>query len=106
MRKRTWIYVQKPAEYSIHCDKCGGDNIEWSEYEHKIWCYDCKIDTDGDGGIFDGPIPLGCSQLLGISFNRINLKKNRVEYPRVVGHKIKYFAKDAPFGIHVPSDNV
>jgi hypothetical protein len=99
MRKRTWIYVQKPAEYSIHCDKCGGDNIEWSEYEHKIWCYDCQIDTDGDGGIFDGPIPLMCSQLLGINFARVYLKDGIVKYPRLVGHKIKWFAKYKPFGM-------
>lgn len=92
MRKRTWHYVMKPQFYEIACDKCNGSNINWSEYEHKIWCYDCKIDTDGTGGIFDGPIGWGIAQLLGISFNRFNLKKNRVEYPRIVGHGIKYFA--------------
>ncbi len=79
MNKRTWIYVLLPARYEIHCDRCHGSNIEWSEYEGLIWCYDCKIDTRGDGGIFDGPIPLGGAQLLGLSFDRINLVKNRVE---------------------------
>jgi hypothetical protein len=93
MRKRTWHYVMKPQSYSMTCDKCDGSNIEWSEYEHKIWCYDCKIDTDGNDGIFGGPIALGVAALLGISFNRFNLKTNRVEYPRLVGRRIKYFAK-------------
>lgn len=93
MRKRTWMYVLKPQRYEISCDKCNGSNIEWSEFEGMIWCYDCKIDTRGDGGIFNGPIPLGASQLLGLSFDRINLKKKRVEYMRIVGHKVKWFAK-------------
>ena len=92
MRRRIWYYVMKPQSYEIACDKCGGANLDWSEYEHKIWCYDCKIDTDGTGGIFDGPIGWGVAELLGISFNRFNLKKNRMEYPRIVGHRIKYFA--------------
>jgi hypothetical protein len=93
MRKRTWVYTQKPYKYDIHCDKCSGSNIDWSEYEHKIWCYDCEIDTDGDGGIFDGPVAIGVCEMLGCSLNRYNLKKDRIEYPRIVGNKIKYFAK-------------
>ena len=95
MRKRTWHYVQHPADYCITCDKCGGVNIEWSEFDHMIWCYDCKIDTKGTGGIFDGPIPIGVTELLGMSLDRYNMKRNRVESPRVVGRKIKYFAKRA-----------
>ena len=92
MKKRTWMYVMKPYEYEIQCDKCGSSNIEWSEFEHKIWCYDCKIDTDGTEGVFDGPIAWGVAELIGLSFNRFNIKKNRLEYPRIVGHKIKYFS--------------
>ena len=75
MKKRTWHYVMKPDRYDITCDKCNGTNIEWSEYERMIWCYDCKIDTPGTGGIFDGPIPWGATQMLGLSFNRWNMKK-------------------------------
>ena len=80
LKKRTWHYVMKPAAYSVHCDKCEGTNIEWSEYEHMIWCYDCEIDTEGFPGIFDGPIPWGISQILGISFDRWNMELQRVEY--------------------------
>lgn len=68
--KRTWHYIQNPKEYCIECDKCHGTNIEWSEYEHRIWCYDCKIDTLGTEGVFGGPIPVVTSAILGMSFDR------------------------------------
>ena len=81
-----------PADYEITCDKCGGTNIQWSEFEHMIWCYDCKIDTPGTGGIFGVPICMGVTKLLGISLDRYNMKKDRIESPRIIGNKIKYFA--------------
>jgi hypothetical protein len=79
MEKRKWCYVNPPHRYDILCDKCGGRNIEWSEYEHKIWCYDCKIDTDGTEGVFGGPIPIKASYLLGVTFDRINLETKEIE---------------------------
>lgn len=78
MKKRKWIYVCQPVKYDIHCDKCDGTNITWSEYEHKIWCYDCKIDTPGTLGIFDGPIPIFTVEIFGISLNRYYLKSKAV----------------------------
>jgi len=93
MRRRTWHYVCKPAVYEIQCDKCGGVNIEWSEWAHMIWCYNCQIDTPGTGGIFDSPIPMGVTELLGMSLDRYNMKRDRIERPRIVGKQIKYFAK-------------
>lgn len=93
MRRRWWHYVCKPAKYDIRCDRCNGVNIEWSEYEHMIWCYDCKVDTPGNGGIFGGPIPMGACEILGISFDRWNMKKQRVEYLRLCGNHLKWFAK-------------
>jgi len=78
MKKRTWHYIQKPASYEISCDKCGGHNIEWSEFVHRIWCYDCKKDVRGTPGIFGGPIPIGACAVLGISFDRWDMKKKRV----------------------------
>lgn len=80
-----------PAAYSIRCDKCNGGNIEWSEWEHMIWCYDCEIDTEGFPGIFDGPIAVTVAELLGLSFDRWNMIEQRVEYPRRVNGKIEYF---------------
>ncbi len=95
MRKRKWHYVMKPYQYEMKCDICDGQNIEWSEYEGKIWCYDCQIDTDGFSGVFGGAIGWGVAQLIGISFDRWNMVKNRVEYARISSGKVKWFAKPA-----------
>ena len=77
--KRTWCYVLPPSAYDISCDKCGSTNTEWSEWKGEIWCYDCKIDTAGDPGIFGGPIPIYTSCMLGITFDRINLETEQIE---------------------------
>ena len=78
MKKRTWHYAQNPKDYCIHCDICGGQNIEWSEFEKKIWCYDCKKDTHGDEGIFDGPIPLEAASMMGIRFDIYDMKNKKI----------------------------
>jgi len=91
MRKRKWIYVCHPTKYDIRCNKCwngnleagGGTNIDWSEYEGMIWCYDCKIDTYGFIGIFDGPIPIHGMEIMGISLNRLYFKSNKIFKPVV-----------------------
>ena len=88
LKKRTWVYVHHPTHYDIRCDSCWngdlnetGTNIDWSEYEHMIWCYDCKKDLPGFSGIFDGPIPMGTMELLGVSLNRIYLKSKKMFKP-------------------------
>jgi hypothetical protein len=78
LKKRTWHYVQKPYEYEIKCDLCGGTNIEWSEYEGCIWCYTCEKDTKGTGGVFDGPIPVNLAHVLGMSFDRYDMINKKV----------------------------
>jgi hypothetical protein len=88
MRKRKWIYVMGPTSYEIYCNKCGGSNITWSEFEKCIWCYDCKVDTPGTGGIFDGPIPLQVSKMLGISFDRFYFKDKSKRKMGIKGHKL------------------
>lgn len=93
MKKRKWIYVQKPYEYGIRCDKCKGTNIEWSEFEHMIWCHDCQIDTEGQEGIFDGPIPVCATELLGLSLARLYLKDGVVKYPHLRNGKVIYRKK-------------
>ena len=93
MKKRKWIYIQNPKVYGISCDLCNGDNIEWSEFERMIWCYDCKKDTHGNEGIFDGPIPMGCSNLIGMNFDRIELKTGQRLYMTRRGNKIVYCHK-------------
>jgi len=71
--KRMWCYIQPPPMFGIKCDKCGGENITWSEWQGLIWCFDCEIDTVGTKGIFDSPIPKQMAELLGISFDRVTL---------------------------------
>ena len=78
MRKRRWCYAQYPSVYGVHCDLCDGDNTTWSEYQGYIWCYDCKKDTKGTGGIFDGPIAVMICNILGVRFDRINLKTRKI----------------------------
>jgi len=78
MEKRTWHYIQNPKEYEITCDRCEGSNIEWSEYEKMIWCYDCKIDTGGIKGVFDGPVGIGAAGVSGMSFDKYDMVNKRV----------------------------
>jgi len=89
LKKRKWIYIHHPLVYEMRCDKCWdkdensntGMNIAWSEFEGCIWCYDCKIDTPGFGGLFDGPIPIGITKMLGISFFRAYFKSKNLMKP-------------------------
>jgi len=82
-KKRKWMYIQNPIIYGIRCNKCNGTNITWSEYEHHIWCYDCQEDLPGTAGIFDGPIAIKLSKLLGISFKRYYFKSGKIMKPVV-----------------------
>ncbi len=78
MKKRKWCYIQNPTVYEMSCDICGGRNVTWSEFEHLIWCFDCKKDTPGNKGIFDGPIALGLCAIMGIYFDRISIRTGKV----------------------------
>ena len=85
LKKRTWVFVHNPVRYDIRCNKCWdgeindtGTKITWSEYEHLIWCYDCGKDLAGTAGIFDGPVPIGVTELFGTSLNRIYLKSRKM----------------------------
>jgi hypothetical protein len=78
MRKRRWCYAQPPAVYDKHCDLCGGDNTTWSEYEGHIWCFDCKKDTKGTPSGLSGPVPVMVANLMGIRFDRINIKTGKI----------------------------
>jgi hypothetical protein len=73
---RKFIYILNPVKYDFQCLICGGRNIEWSEFESHIWCYDCGKDIFIPlfySGIFGGPIPNGISQMIGLSFDRISI---------------------------------
>ena len=78
--KRTWIYVQRPVRYGIATCSCGNDDPDWSEYKDHLWCAECQKDfVPEHWGVFDGPIPVNISQLLGLCFDRFNLETQQVE---------------------------
>ncbi len=81
LKKRTWIYVQRPAVYEMSgCPTCGNADPEWSEYEHHLWCATCEVDfIPTDVGIFGGPVPVNGARLMGIVFDKFNLETQQIE---------------------------
>lgn len=80
LEKREWCYLQPPSTYEIAPCACGNGDTKWSEYKGRLWCAKCEIDfVPEHNGIFDGPIPVATSAMLGIFFDRINLATNEVE---------------------------
>ncbi len=79
-RKRTHIFVQPPEVYEIAgCPVDEFHKITWSEFEHHLWCFECEQDfIPKHWGIFDGPIPIGLCGMMGISFDRMNIKTHRI----------------------------
>ena len=72
--RREWCYIQQPIWYEIAPCSCGNENTQWSEFKKHIWCDICNIDFIPEhNGIFDGSIPFHCAELMGISFDRIDL---------------------------------
>ena len=90
MKKRTWMYIFKPATYEISCDKCAGFNTVWSEFAGMIWCEDCKIDTRGNEGIFGGPIPLEIAMMMmgNNCFDRFYFKSKKIWKLKLVKNKL------------------
>lgn len=76
--RRKWCYAQLPGVYGIDSHFCG-TAVLWSEWKAHCWCPLCKIDFIPErNGVFDGPIPLGAANLMGIRFDRINLKTQKL----------------------------
>ena len=78
MKKRTWRYIQNPKVYGIKCSECGGTDIEWSEYENKIWCFKCEKDIEWTKGVFEGPIGKNASYLSGICFDKWDMVDKKI----------------------------
>lgn len=89
LRKRTHIYCQHPQVYEIAgCPNHEEQNYSWSEYEQRLWCFICEVDFEPEHwGIFDGPIPMGLCELMGISFDRINIKTHKRVVPNFADEK-------------------
>jgi hypothetical protein len=80
LERRTWCYIQPPASYGIAPCPCGNSETQWSEFKDHLWCDKCEKDFIPEHhGVFDGPIPVAVSMMLGMSFDTINLETNEVE---------------------------
>lgn len=80
LEKRTWHYIQPPSQYGIPGCACGNCNTQWSEFKDRLWCDKCEIDFQPEHwGVFDGPIPVATSMMLGMCFDRFNLETQAVE---------------------------
>lgn len=76
--KRRWVYIGQPSMYDIDGCDCGNKECQWSEFVDELWCEKCQKDfTPKHWGVFDGPIPMGAANLLGIDFTRVNIKTGR-----------------------------
>jgi hypothetical protein len=77
---RKWVYVQRPCEYEIPGCPCGNTDPDWSEFAGMLWCASCKKDFIPEhNGIFDGPILVNVSRMLGIDLRRFNLETKQIE---------------------------
>jgi len=80
LKKRTWVYTQRPKEYEIALHGCGHDDPDWSEYKKHLWCPVCKVDFIPEhNGIFDGPVLINATRVFGLCFDRFNLDTQQVE---------------------------
>ena len=79
-KRREWCYVQRPQVYEIAaCPACGNDDPDWSEWQDHCWCQKCKKDyIPTHHGIFDGPVAVRACEMLGIYFDRIDLKTHKL----------------------------
>lgn len=85
LEKRTWVYVMRPAEYGIAGHSCGNNDPDWSEYQKHLWCAPCAVDFIPEhSGMFDGPIGIEVSALLGISYDRYNIQTGQIEKERTM----------------------
>ncbi len=80
LRKRTHVYVMRPREYEVSGCKCGNNDPDWSEYKDHLWCAACQIDfIPEQNGIFDGPIPVQTTELMGISLSRYCIATGEID---------------------------
>jgi hypothetical protein len=92
---RTWCYARRPSAYEIASCACGNPHTEWSEFEKRLWCSQCKIDfIPLHNGIFDGPIPIQLAIKLGMSFDRVHIATGMIER-----YNVETMSYDAPVAL-------
>lgn len=73
--------MQQPKDYGMAMHGCGHSDPEWSEWKEHLWCPVCKVDfIPIHSGLFDGPIGVYACEMMGIVFDRFNLKTDKVEH--------------------------
>lgn len=78
--RRTWCYVQRPAEYEMAPCACGNADPDWSEFQDRLWCSKCQIDfVPEHAGLFDGPVSVEVCRMIGIVFDRVVFATGQVE---------------------------
>ncbi len=87
-KKRKYCFALKPPAFEIKCPECGKTNLDWSEFENCIWCYDCEKDIEDYTSPLSGPVPIRVAYALGLNFDRINLETNSIEIYNI--NKFKY----------------
>lgn len=99
-QKRDWCYAQPPQVYEVASCECGSQKFTWSEYKHRCWCFGCGRDyVPEHNGIFDGPIPMHLSVMMGIRFDRINLATGELERDLMCDEAEATLAAHRPFEI-------
>ncbi len=77
--KRTWVYMAHPADCGLPPCACGNTGVVWSEWKNHLWCALCEIDFIPEhGGIFDGPIPVAMTAMMGIDLRRVSLRTKKI----------------------------
>jgi len=92
MKRRERVFIMSPTDYEISCNLCDG-SVEWSEYEHFVWCWRCLKDVPGNPGLFCGPISIELCKLLGISLDKIDLKTGKRLYIKVKEENVVWEAR-------------
>src|SRR5438552_3553489 len=78
--RATSIYIMPPSHFEIPGCKCGNNEPEWSEYKEHLWCAKCQKDfVPKHWGILDGPVAVQACLLLGMNFDRVDLKTKRIK---------------------------
>ncbi len=90
LTKRKWCYVGAPMMFDYPPCSCGDiEHQVWSEYEKHVWCPICQKDYVPDHhGILSTPIPLGVANMLGITFDTIDLDTMTIHSVRHLNYRV------------------
>ena len=78
--KRTKCLTRPPAIYGLSGCSCGNTDVQWSEWEHHLWCEKCQKDfIPKSKGILDGPVPVELCRILGMPLDFYDLETGEIE---------------------------